>query len=145
MYRIAYRNINNNYSESDPYGPAIPWRNWDMPLEECQGLINEVEAKINIPGLTYYVEKKIVGDFRDRFIIITHKKTLFPKYLERYLQNTSLPEELKEDWAKWVCKPVITCCMGPREARAILEVAGRLKNLGISSKSILLKMLKMMR
>lgn len=49
----------------------------------------------------------------------------------------SLPEETNNTWESFVARPVITSSLAVREARAALELIGRIKNLGFSINIIL--------
>ena len=58
-------------------------------------------------------------------------------YLRLAEQNESIPEEVSNNWAEWVARPVITHNLAPRHARAVLEVVGDLMDEGNSISNIL--------
>jgi hypothetical protein len=51
--------------------------------------------------------------------------------------DKSLPEEVSSEWEAWVARPCVDYPLAPREARALLEWAGRLKSHGITMQRIL--------
>lgn len=51
-------------------------------------------------------------------------------FLKLAKQNDSIPEETAEDWAEWVARPVLEHNFAPRQARAILEIVGRMLSNG---------------
>ena len=53
------------------------------------------------------------------------------RWIKVAAQPDSLEEELSEDWEAWVARPCIETTLAPRQARAILEVAGFFASYGV--------------
>ena len=60
----------------------------------------------------------------------------------RLLSNFPRGQETQEEYEKWVCEPIITYPLSPRQAKAALELLGYLSSYGINIDHVLLDLAK---